>query len=179
MMYTMNTTGTGAAFTLFGMLHAIGALAMFIGLAFLLTLAIKTLTAQQLKMWGLGLFLGGVVACVLAAATLGFKAHDRRYKVSGMMNGGMMMNGKMTHGGGMGMMSNMGMMLEGLEGDEFDEAFIRMMIPHHEGAIDMAEQALTSAGHPEMKQLATDIIEAQQREIDMMKSWLTTWGYEN
>ncbi len=184
MMNSMNTTGMNTGFGLLSVLHPLAALAIVIGLVFLLTWAIKTLTVQQLKQWGLGLFIGGVVVCLLTAAAVGFGHGARGYKNSGMMgNQKMMMGGEMGMmkgmEGGMGMMSKMGMMLEGLEGDEFDEAFIRMMIPHHEGAIDMANKALKSAKHDEMKQLATDIIEAQQREIDMMKGWLTTWGYEN
>ncbi len=173
MMHGMNTIGMNPSLSIFGLLHPLAALAIVFGFAFLLTWAIKTLTVKQLKQWGLGLFIGGVIVCLLATATVGFGPGARGYKSSGMMGGSMM--GK----NGMGMMSNMGMMLEGLEGNEFDEAFIRLMIPHHEGAIDMAEEALESAKHPEMKQLATDIIEAQQREIDMMEEWLTSWGYEN
>ena len=70
-------------------------------------------------------------------------------------------------------------LLEGETGDDFDKAFIEMMIPHHQGAIEMAEEALESAKHQEIKDLATDIIEAQQREIDMMNEWYKSWGYEN
>jgi uncharacterized protein (DUF305 family) len=68
--------------------------------------------------------------------------------------------------------------LEGLSGDAFDEAFIRMMIPHHQGAIEMAELVEANAKHDELKQLAKDIAAAQQREIDMMSGWLHDWGYE-
>lgn len=187
MMYSMNTTGMSSGFAFFGTLHALAALAIAAGFVLLLAWAIKTFTTKQLIQWGLGLFLGGIVVCLLTTTAVGFGHGSRPFKNSGMMGGQkMMMDGMMDDddddrgpgmGGGMGMMSNMGMMLGGLEGDEFDEAFIRMMIPHHEGAIDMAERALESAGHDEMKQLARDIIEAQQREIDMMKGWEREWGY--
>lgn len=76
-------------------------------------------------------------------------------------------------------MDDMSAMLEGKSGDAFDEAFIRGMIPHHQGAIDMALQAKERAGHEEIKRMADDIIEAQQREIDMMNGWLRDWEYEN
>jgi uncharacterized protein (DUF305 family) len=50
-------------------------------------------------------------------------------------------------------------------GDEFDKAFIQEMIVHHEGAIDMAQLALQNAGHQEIKDLAKNIIAAQDAEI--------------
>lgn len=74
-------------------------------------------------------------------------------------------------------MQDMVQMLEGKTGDEFDKAFIEGMIPHHQGAIDMARAAQKSAKHAEIKEMADDIIEAQQREIDMMKEWQREWGY--
>jgi uncharacterized protein (DUF305 family) len=42
----------------------------------------------------------------------------------------------------------------------FDKAFIDAMIPHHQSAIDMATEAQTKATHPEIKQLAAEIIAA-------------------
>lgn len=67
--------------------------------------------------------------------------------------------------------------LEGKTGDDFDKAFIEMMIPHHEGAIEMALAAQQSAGHQEVKDMAEEIITAQQSEIDMMRGWQQAWGY--
>lgn len=67
--------------------------------------------------------------------------------------------------------------LEGKTGDDFDKAFIEMMIPHHEGAIEMARAAQRSAKHQEIKDMAEDIISAQQSEIDMMRGWQQAWGY--
>ena len=57
----------------------------------------------------------------------------------------------------------------------FDRAFIDAMIPHHQSAIDMAKEAQARATHPEIKQLAAEIIAAQQREIDQMKAWRAEW----
>lgn len=67
-------------------------------------------------------------------------------------------------------------MLEGTSGDELDKAFLEGMIPHHQGAIDMAEY-LVDAKHPELQQMGLEIITAQQSEIDQMNTWLQEWGY--
>jgi len=53
--------------------------------------------------------------------------------------------------------------------DDVDQAFAGMMIGHHVGAIRMAKLAKDKADHDEVKQLAGDIIAAQQREIDIME----------
>ena len=75
-------------------------------------------------------------------------------------------------------MQQMSGMLKGKTGDDFDKAFISGMIEHHQGAIDMANLAKQSAKHAEIKQMAHDIVSAQSKEIDMMKSWQSQWGYE-
>ena len=49
------------------------------------------------------------------------------------------------------------------------------MIPHHEGAIAMANLALTNAEHPEVLTLAKTIIADQQKEIDLLKQWRAAW----
>jgi uncharacterized protein (DUF305 family) len=54
----------------------------------------------------------------------------------------------------------------------FDRAFIKMMIPHHEGAVTMAKAEVAKGKHPELKRLAGDIVKAQQREITEMREHL-------
>jgi uncharacterized protein (DUF305 family) len=57
----------------------------------------------------------------------------------------------------------------------YDAAFIDAMIVHHEGAITMANQALEQAERQEIKDLANEIISAQEAEIEQMKAWRTAW----
>ena len=53
------------------------------------------------------------------------------------------------------------------------EDFAAMMIPHHQAAIDMAKAYLASAdNNPELTYLSREIIVAQEREIEFLKSWL-------
>lgn len=58
---------------------------------------------------------------------------------------------------------------------QFDLRFINAMIPHHEGAVTMAKDALNKSKHSEIKQLAQDIITSQQAEIEQMQQWRKAW----
>ncbi|MEG4342383.1 DUF305 domain-containing protein [Microcoleus sp. A003_D6] len=81
--------------------------------------------------------------------------------------------------GGMGGMNhgtnhNMSMDLGPADAD-YDLRFIDGMTVHHQGAVNMAQDVLKQSKRPEMKKLATDIIAAQNREINQMKEWRKTW----
>ena len=104
----------------------------------------------------------------------------------GMMHGGMkgMMQGGMAqtmqpkgddspssiafHGVNMKMHSAMDITYSG----NADVDFVKGMIPHHAGAIDMAKIVLAFGKDPEVKKLAEDIIKAQESEITLMRNWL-------
>lgn len=72
-------------------------------------------------------------------------------------------------------MSGMTAGLSGKTGDEFDRAFLAEMIVHHQGAVSMAQAALASARHQEIKTMAQNIISAQNSEIAQMKEWQKSW----
>lgn len=74
-------------------------------------------------------------------------------------------NGQMG-AGGMAAMSRE-MVME--DGEYSDRAFIDAMVPHHQGAVDMAEVALENAQHEEIKNLAEDIVGAQEAEIEELR----------
>ncbi len=76
-------------------------------------------------------------------------------------------------------MKNMTSSLDGKSGDEFDEPFIAKMIIPHQGAIDMAKLAKSSAKHDEVKNLADEIVAAQSKEISQLKAWQVQWGYSS
>lgn len=87
------------------------------------------------------------------------------------------MMGADTKSGMMMGMNEMSHELEGKNSDEFDRAFINLMIDHHQGAINMANAAKLNAKHEEIKSLADDIITAQTSEIEKMRQWSKNWGY--
>lgn len=62
------------------------------------------------------------------------------------------------------------------EHNDADTEFAQMMILHHQGAIEMATMAEGRARSEQVQQLSSDIQFAQQPEIDLMTSWLETWG---
>jgi uncharacterized protein (DUF305 family) len=67
-------------------------------------------------------------------------------------------------------------MMAGMHGmamtGDVDKDFVTMMIPHHQGAIDMAEVVIKYGRDAQIKALAEAIVKAQAKEIAEMKDWL-------
>jgi uncharacterized protein (DUF305 family) len=64
----------------------------------------------------------------------------------------------------------------GNAGESFDVQFIDMMVPHHQGAVAMAQIAQQRGEHAEIQQLAGGIIGAQEEEIARMRVWRQAWA---
>lgn len=95
-----------------------------------------------------------------------------------MQDGEMMSDMDNGMHGNMSMRSMMKTMTSGLEGktgEDFDSAFLEEMIPHHQGAVEMARMVLSTSKRPELIKMANDIISAQQKEIEQMRSWQRAW----
>ena len=77
-----------------------------------------------------------------------------------------------------GMMQMMGIR-QGTNGSpmasSLDQHFIEQMIPHHEGAIEMAKLAQERSKRPEILTLAKAIIQSQSKEITQMQTWYKNW----
>jgi uncharacterized protein (DUF305 family) len=60
-------------------------------------------------------------------------------------------------------------------GDKFDSRFLEAMIPHHEGALVMAKDAIAKSKRPEIQKMAQEILDSQKAEIDQMQKWSKSW----
>ena len=58
-----------------------------------------------------------------------------------------------------------------------DEDFVRLMLPHHQAALDMAKAELMHGQDPQMRRLAQEIITEQESEIELMQLWLPYLPY--
>jgi uncharacterized protein (DUF305 family) len=79
-----------------------------------------------------------------------------------------------------GLMSSMGKMHAAMASVEStgnsDADFVRLMLPHHQAAIDMAKVQLLYGKDPQVRRLAQEIITDQQSEIELMQLWLKQMG---
>lgn len=77
------------------------------------------------------------------------------------------------------MMKMRGPMQAGITAKDPDLAFICGMIPHHQGAVDMAEVVLRTGNDPKARKFAEKVIRDQGREIAWMRDWLKTYAREH
>ncbi len=88
------------------------------------------------------------------------------------MPDGSMMENDHAHSAMDDAMHDMTTALEGKSGAEFDKEFLKQMIVHHQGAVEMAEMVLVQSNETQLKDFSEDIIEVQSKEINMMQAWL-------
>jgi uncharacterized protein (DUF305 family) len=100
-----------------------------------------------------------------SSAEQGSSEQDSDEESAGDMQG--IDHSNMDMGSG-GMMAASEMVMVG--GEYSDKRFIDAMVPHHQGAIDMAEVALENAEHLELLQLTENVISTQQTEIEQLRS---------
>ena len=89
--------------------------------------------------------------------------------MDGMDHGDMDMGGQTA--GGMMSDEDMGALMDA-SGADFDQMWLTMMIAHHEGAIEMAEQVKAQSTNPDVTALADAIVAGQTTEIDTMQQLL-------
>lgn len=106
---------------------------------------------------------GLLLAVVLASFAIACGGSDPDGEATPAQTG---MSGMPGHGGMTGTTS---------PDQPFDAMFIDSMIEHHQGAVDMANEALSQASRPEILALADAIIESQSEEIAQLKAWRTEW----
>lgn len=91
----------------------------------------------------------------------------------------LMYHGSMGHAMAMDDQTKAAMRMDldlGQPDEEFDLRFINAMIPHHKGAVVMAEQVVENdQSRPELQELAQQIISAQKEEIEQMQEWRQQW----
>jgi uncharacterized protein (DUF305 family) len=125
-----------------------------------------------------------LLTLVLAAAFILTACGGAGGGQQGSGSGGEGEPGTAEKGGGMAEMDHdqmghgsMGMDSDGMarqmvmqNGKYSDKAFINAMVPHHQGAIEMARVALENAEHEEIQEVSRNIVSTQQSEIEELKS---------
>ena len=115
-----------------------------------------------------------VAMSVMAVSVIGgCSKHDASKPEMMTEHSGMMMTGNMEKD--MQMMGSMMVKELGPKDANFEDRFIDLMIPHHEAAIAMAKDAMGKSNRAELKQMAQEIITAQEKEITQMKEWRQQW----
>lgn len=110
------------------------------------------------------LFALSIAIVLLASASVTVAAQGTRSgPLMGAMPDGGIQDGRIQYGSALA------------QAAEFDQQFIDMMVPHHEGAVEMAKVAQQRSQRPEILALATNIIASQDAEIGQMRAWRQAW----
>ena len=123
-----------------------------------------------------------LASIAITAATVGFGslvtanlANHHRSNSTLAQNSDGMNHGGMNHDG----MNKGGMMNHNMDvgpaDANYDLRFIDSMIPHHQGALVMAQEAIQKSKRPELIKLAKGIVSEQKKEIAQMKQWRKQW----
>jgi uncharacterized protein (DUF305 family) len=109
-------------------------------------------------------------ALAMGLAALPATAQDTQHAPTQPQTGGdtMGMHGSAMHAALQHMQQGMTMPMSG----DPDMDFAKMMIPHHQGAIDMARIELKSGKDPQLREMAQKIIKNQEQEIAILEEWL-------
>ena len=113
-------------------------------------------------------FLVGTLSLGLAAGPTAGQNAEQQHAAGQQAPGMMSMHGAAMQGAMQRMQQGMDMPSSGNQ----DVDFARMMIPHHQGAIDMAKAELADGKDPQLRQMAEEVIAAQEREIATLQAWL-------
>ncbi len=112
----------------------------------------------------------GIGSLAIAGLTI-HRSNSNLAQTNGGMNHGGMNHGGMMKQGGM-MNHNMDV---GPADANYDLRFIDSMLPHHQGALVMAQSAIQKSKRPELVKFAKNIVTEQKKEIAQMQQWRKQW----
>jgi len=118
----------------------------------------------------------GIVGTYAYTSNMNYEKTDDTKEGMHMMSDGTMMGNQSKDMSMDSMMMDMVANMKGKSGKELEKVFLTDMIPHHQGAVDMAKLLLEDKSvRPELVQFANAIIAAQEGEISQMREWLKSY----